>query len=329
MNSLILKGYHWPQSYLEQTKIEQIFYLALNFTSRCNLRCPYCFVGHHDLNSSNEELNLAEKKKLIFDAKDLGAKVLVIPGRGEPFLDDYFWDILEFANSNGLWVVVYTNGFFLKKENILRLKDAQISLYIKVDSFDPGIYDEMVGVKGAFTRFEKNLHYLLERFHEPEVLNGHIVSRLGFNSVVTKQSASSISSIYDFCKNHNIYYTCRSPVKVGQADETWNQIAGDDVQTLRDIGSKYAARSFTSATEIGQCGIYRFGLTVENNGDIYVCPDARDGFNPIGNINKKSLKDLVKLRNKVYPVNPEPGYCFVKHCRNPEHIDPTVIDLKP
>jgi MoaA/NifB/PqqE/SkfB family radical SAM enzyme len=324
-SSIILKGYHWPQSYLEETKEDRIFYLALNFTSRCNLRCPYCFVGHHDLNTSNEELTLKEKEGLIIEAKDLGAKVLIIPGRGEPFMDNDFWHILKFANSNGLWVVVYTNGFFLIPEDILKLKEAQISLYIKIDSFEPEVYDEMVGAKGAFSKFKKSLNFLLERFHEPEVLNGHVLSRLGFNSVVTRQSASSIPIIYDFCKKHKIYYTCRSPVKVGQADETWDHIAGDEVQTLRDIGSKYAARSFTSATEIGQCGIYRFGLTVENNGDIYVCPDAREGFKPIGNVKGKTLKDLIVLRNELFPINSEPGYCFVKKFRNPEEFNTAAI----
>lgn len=320
MNSIILKGYHWQQSFLEETKQDKIFYLALNFTSKCNLRCPYCFVGHNDLNTLNDELTLKEKERLILEAKDLGAKVLVIPGRGEPFMDSDFWDILKFANMCGLWVVVYTNGFFLNKEDIQKLKDAQVSLYIKVDSFESDVYDEMVGVKGAFNKFEKSLNYLLKSFHEPEVLNGQIVSRLGFNSVVTRQSASSIPVIYDFCKKHNIYYTCRSPVKVGQADETWEYITGNNVLLLREIGNKYAARNFTSATEIGQCGIYRFGITVENNGDIYVCPDAREGFNPIGNVKEKSLSELVFLRNKLYPLNSESGYCFVKRMRNPEEL---------
>ena len=78
---------------------------------------------------------------------------------------------------------------------------------------------------------------------------------------------------------------------------------------------------FTSATPVGQCGIYRYGLTVENNGDIYVCPDARERFMPIGNVKTNSLSDLIKIRNAKYHLVSDPGFCFVKSLRNPEFLD--------
>lgn len=59
-----------------------------------------------------------------------------MPGRGEPLGDPHFWQILDEANRRGLYVVVYTNGFFLNEEKVKRLRDADISLYVKVDSFD-------------------------------------------------------------------------------------------------------------------------------------------------------------------------------------------------
>jgi len=317
-NKIVLKGYHWPQSEFDKLNENQIFYLALNFTSKCNLRCPYCFVGHKCLNRDYNELLITDKKRLITEGKKLGAKVLVIPGRGEPFLDKDFWEIIDFANDLGIWVVVYTNGGFLNSKTIERLKQAQISLYIKVDSFKETIYDELVGLKGTFKIVKGKLDYLLKTFHKPEIINGNVITRIGLNSVITKQSVDSIPEIYNFCKRNNIYYTCRSPVKVGQADETWEYLTGNKANILRQIGKKYSARNFTSATPNNQCGIYRFGITVENNGDIYMCPDAREYFEPIGNIKDKSLSELIEIRNKKYPLNSEPGYCFVKAHRNPE-----------
>ena len=99
---------------------------------------------------------------------------------------------------------------------------------------------------------------------------------------------------------------------------TWDYLVKNKVKELRAIGQKYADRNFTSATELGQCGIYRFGVTIENNGEIYVCPDAREGFGQIGNIRDDSLSDLIRRRNNLYPPNSSPGYCFVKSYRNPE-----------
>lgn len=315
---IVLQGYHWTQSVLEATPPNGVFYLALNMTSACNYRCPYCFVGLANLKPSPDELRVDEKIRLIGQAADCGTKVGVMPGRGEPLADPDFWTILDEANRLGLWVVAYTNGYFLNHEKILRLKQAGISLYLKVDSFDQKIYEAMVGKKGMFTRVQSNLDLLVEHFHEPMIESDRIISRLGINSVVSVQSASSIPEIDAWCADRQIFYTCRSPVKVGEAELTWEYLVKNKVEELRAIGRKYAERNFTSATEAGQCGIYRFGITVENNGDIYVCPDAREGFGRIGNVRDHSLRDLIRRRNKLYPLNSSPGYCFVKAYKNPE-----------
>lgn len=323
--SITLRGYHWPQAVLEATPSDGIYYLALNMTSACNYRCPYCFVGLANLKPSPGELQVDEKIRLIRQAADCGAKVVVIPGRGEPLADPDFWTILEHANQLGLWVVVYTNGYFLSREKILRLKQAGISLYLKVDSFDQKIYEAMVGKKGVFTDVWSNLDLLVEHFHEPVVENGRIVSRLGINSVVTVQSAPSISEIDTWCAERQIFYTCRSPVKVGEAELTWDYLVENQAEKLRAIGRKYAERNFTSATEAGQCGIYRFGITVENNGDIYVCPDARSGFGRIGNVKETPLQELVLKRTRLYPINSSSGYCFVKAYLNPEEKESALV----
>ena len=314
----VLHGYHWPQSVLKETPPDGVHYLALNMTSACNYRCPYCFVGLANLKSAPDELHVDKKIRVIGQAADCGAKVVVMPGRGEPLADPDFWAILEEANRLGLWVVVYTNGYFLDREKILRLKEADVSLYLKVDSFDQKIYEEMVGKKDVFARVKDNLDLLVEHFHEPVVENDRIISRLGINSVISVQSASSIPEIDAWCTAHQIFYTCRSPVKTGEAELTWDYLVSNRTEELRAIGRKYAERSYTSATEAGQCGIYRFGITVENNGEIYVCPDAHEGFGRIGNVRDHSLRNLIRRRNDLYPINSSSGYCFVKSHKNPE-----------
>lgn len=315
---VVLKGYHWPQSALEESPPDGVFYLALNMTSACNYRCHYCFVGLTNLKPSSDELTLEQKKRLLSEAASCGAKVLSMPGRGEPLWDPHFWAILEEANRLGLYVVVYTNGFFLDRDKILRLKQAGVSLYLKVDSFDRKVYEGMVGKKGVYGRVRSNLDLLVEHFHEPVMENGRIISRLGINSVVSVQSSPSISEIDAWCAERRIFYTCRSPVKVGEAELTWDYLVDNQAEELRAIGHRYAERNFTSATEAGQCGIYRFGITVENNGEIYVCPDARTGFGRIGNVKEMSLQELILKRVKLYPLNSSSGYCFVKARLNPE-----------
>jgi len=159
---------------------------------------------------------------------------------------------------------------------------------------------------------------LLRDFHSPETINGKTVSRLGINSVVTKQTVNGIEKLSRFCLGNKIFYTCRSPVKVGSANENWDYLAGAEVEELRDVGKNFGTRAFTSATPKGQCGLYRYGLTIDNNGEVLMCADARENFGSIGNVNDKSLTQLIDTRNKMFPMNSESGYCFVKDHRNPE-----------
>nr|VFK14048.1 MAG: Radical SAM superfamily enzyme, MoaA/NifB/PqqE/SkfB family [Candidatus Kentron sp. LPFa]VFK30318.1 MAG: Radical SAM superfamily enzyme, MoaA/NifB/PqqE/SkfB family [Candidatus Kentron sp. LPFa] len=315
---IVLKGYHWSQSELEASGPSGIFYFALNMTSLCNYRCPYCFVGLANLRDVHNELDLQKKLSLISESKALGARVVIMPGKGEPLIDKDFWTILEHANQLGMWVVLYTNAFSLSEDIIHKLYDAEISLYVKIDSFEREVYEEVVGRKDVFDKITRNMDLLLTKFHKPEISKDIIVSRLGVNSVVTVKNISSIAKVSAWCLENNIFYTCRSPVKVGEANSTWSYLVGNKVETLRDIGKRYANRSFTSATPAGQCGIYRYGITVENDGEIYVCPDAHEGFERIGNVKRSSLSELLRKKNTLYPPNSSKGFCFVKAEKNPE-----------
>ena len=148
MQNIVIKGYHYDQEVYDKYTENEIFYLALNFTSNCNYKCPYCFVGQHDLNTkADSDLTLEKIKALLVEARASGAKVLVVPGRGEPFLDKNFWSVVEYATSLEYWIVVYTNGSRLDVEKIQQIKQLPISLYLKVDSFDKAIYEKMVGVE--------------------------------------------------------------------------------------------------------------------------------------------------------------------------------------
>ena len=326
---LAIRGYHWSQEELDLTPSDGIFYLAMNMTSRCNYRCPYCFVGLSNLKTDPDEMNLQQKFRVLKDAVECGAKVLSMPGRGEPMGDPHFWEVLDEANRLGLYVVVYTNGYFIDEKNIDRLEAAKISLYVKIDSFDTDVYETLVGRRNVFDRVRRNLDLIVDRFHNPIEENKELLCRFGINSVVTQQSANSIEAIRNWCSSNDVFYTCRSPVKVGEADATWDFLVGDRIQELREIGAKHASRKFTSATPIGQCGIYRFGITVENNGDIYVCPDARtsSGFGLIGNATEVSLKHLIVKRAALYPLNSSPGFCFVKNLRNPEEAPKNSLPI--
>lgn len=316
LKQLVLEGYHFPQAVLDQTPDIGLFYLSLNLTSHCNYRCPYCFVGHANLRSGPDELSRDQKFRIIDEARALGARVIVMPGRGEPTADRDFMAILGRAGELGMHVVVDSNAHLLDEDKIGQMTELPVSIFVKADSLDQQTYERSVGSAGSYPRFRRNVDLLLRDFHRPRRMDdGRYLSRLGFNAVITRISREGIADVRDFCAQHDIYFTCRSPVRIGEAHANWEQLAGAEALDLRALGQSLSTNDFTSTTEGGHCGIYRFGITIENNGDVYVCPQSRIA---LANLKDMSLRDLLELRQRRGLLNKEAGYCFAKDQYNGE-----------
>lgn len=315
-NGAVLHGYHWPQEYLDATPDDGVFFLCLNMTSRCNYRCPYCFIGHENLRSSPDELSREQKLGVVDQAKEMGAHVVVMPGRGEPTADPDFWTVVEHAAALGMHVVVDSNISLLDEGKVERLASLPVSIFAKVDTLHPEHYEASVGARNVYPRFRRNLDLLVERLHSPfRDERGRLVGRLGVNAVITRINAGDVDEVSRWCAERDVFFTCRSPVRIGEAVPNWDAMIGDDVEELRALGARLASRDFTSATEGGHCGLYRFGITVENDGRVFVCPQARVA---IGNVKTSSLQQIVDIRNGRGLLNKEVGYCFAKDQYNEE-----------
>jgi MoaA/NifB/PqqE/SkfB family radical SAM enzyme len=314
--ALVLEGYHHRQELLDATPDDGLFYLSLNLTSHCNYRCPYCFVGHANLRRGPDELALADKLRIVAEASSLGARVIVMPGRGEPTADRDFLAIVEHAQRLELHVVVDSNIQLLDEARIERLAALPVSIFVKADALEEAAYERSTGSKGTYRRFRDNVDLLLDRFPGPRPIDGgRYLVRLGFNAVITSLTRDAVAEVRDFCSANDIYFTCRSPVRIGEAHVNWDWLAGSETMRLRALGQSLSTNDFTSTTEAGHCGIYRFGITVENNGDVYVCPQSRVAQ---GNLKEQSLAELLRLRLERGLLNKEAGYCFAKDQYNPE-----------
>ena len=86
-------------------------WIALEITSRCNLRCVHC-------RSSSEEavrepdLDTAETMAMIDDIASYAKPTLVLTG-GEPLLREDLFELIEHGNASGLTMCLATNGTLL------------------------------------------------------------------------------------------------------------------------------------------------------------------------------------------------------------------------
>jgi MoaA/NifB/PqqE/SkfB family radical SAM enzyme len=117
-------------------------------TKQCNLRCKHCSIAEMN---SGEELSTEEGFGLIEDAAKLGPVKFGFTG-GEPLLREDIYDLIEYAASFDMQVVMATNGTLITNDIAKRLKKVGLErAAMSIDGIG-SVHDEFRGVNGAFER---------------------------------------------------------------------------------------------------------------------------------------------------------------------------------
>ncbi|MGP3667052.1 MAG: radical SAM protein [Candidatus Bathyarchaeota archaeon] len=126
------------------------FLVVWNFTQLCNLHCKHCYASAGL--PSIGELNTNEALKVVDKLADAGVTILAFSG-GEPLIRKDFFQVLERANSYGIFTAVATNGTLLSKDTVKRLKHEGIGyVQISLDGAKPETHENFRGVPGVFEK---------------------------------------------------------------------------------------------------------------------------------------------------------------------------------
>jgi len=148
--------------------------LVIQFTDRCNALCPQCGM-RVSRKFDRSVLDVESVKNIIGRFAEQGGRALSLTG-GEPFL--YFDQIIELIRYAGVRKIPFirtgTNGFLFRNsekadyiDHVKRIagKLAETNLktlWISIDSADPGTHERMRGLPGVIKGIEKALPV----FHE-------------------------------------------------------------------------------------------------------------------------------------------------------------------
>jgi AdoMet-dependent heme synthase len=119
--------------------------LEIEPVGRCNLACRHCFVSF-----SRQRMSEAVYDAVLEGARAMGAVELTFNG-GEPLLHRRTLDWIDRARSQGLRVVLFTNGTLATKRVASRLAAAGVAkVVVSIDGFEEE-HDALRG-SGAFRR---------------------------------------------------------------------------------------------------------------------------------------------------------------------------------
>jgi len=126
------------------------FLVVWDFTHKCNLRCKHCYSNSGEPDEG--ELTTKQALNVVDQLADAHVTALAFSG-GEPLTRGDFFRVAKHASDRGLYVSLASNGTLLSKENVQKLKEAQVNyIDISIDGATAKTHDDFRGVPGAYDR---------------------------------------------------------------------------------------------------------------------------------------------------------------------------------
>ncbi|MBC8234771.1 radical SAM protein [bacterium] len=204
------------------------FYVNVDITHRCNLRCRWC-RWHSPILSKPSEHKLPIRdfpldvfRKMCGELKTMGTHMLLFVGAGEPLLHPNILDMISAAKENGLGVTIYTNGTLLTERRITSLIDTHVdSLRVSLWATSSEDYAQQ-HPDVAPSRFQKiidGLQLLLRLKTE----RGSRLPRIEFSHAINRQSLRKLDGLVDLACATGCEKIVFSVVQAAEGGEDFKQ----------------------------------------------------------------------------------------------------------
>jgi len=236
----------------------------LEISDRCNMNCPYCYVGKKEA----KELSTGEWIRIIRKLSDAGVFQVTFGG-GEPTMRDDIFVLASYAREIGLNVCMTSNGINIPK---FRQEDLRFFNQINISFHDtsgmPTFLNALQHLKD--NGIKRGINFCLSKHYE--ALLNHIVA------IAESMEASLLVLTY-------------KPV-IGDYE---NQIPPEDVMKIMTALKDSKTDIFVDGLTCQKCmGSKRF-CDISSVGDVYPCSFIRQ---PQGNLLKEEFSDIWKKRVK-------------------------------
>ncbi len=290
---------------LERSQASGILqYLILQLDRQCPHACIYCFIGDASLERPhNHNLSLSERKRIIDEAYELGARVVSMPGDGEPLAIRAFKDLLTHISTKGMISIIYTKGLLLTPEWTDFLAELNATVVISLDSLNERTATELNPEPcGWFQKAMDNVEYARNVFRSLIERKGdYNVTRLVVNHMVNLLNFGQQEDIKKWCGD-DMLFVCHGPSKEGCARDIWGRLAGSDEthqELITHANSVSETRGNTTARADGKCAYYLNGVTVGADGNVKLCPASTQTRDLIGNVKNDSIKELYDRTQRI------------------------------
>jgi radical SAM protein with 4Fe4S-binding SPASM domain len=275
--------------------------ISWNLTKRCNLRCPHCYIeagAKAEGARIEDELTTDECLATIDDMKELGTEMLILTG-GEPLLRKDIYDIASYASSQGMWVVMGTNGVLINEPVAKKMVECGVKgVGISIDSTNPEVHNTFRGGPDAWEHSVRALRTC--RDYGLEVLVQTTVMEMNYDEIPAMLEFARDQGAWSF----NLYFLIQTgrgqkmnDLSAARTEEMLTFLANEqDRYRPMLVRAKCAPHFKRVAYEAGLGGIESGGcmagteyLRITPEGDITPCP-----YMPltVGNLRERSFREI-------------------------------------
>lgn len=292
------------QEIREAVAAGKLLSMEIEFSRICNFRCSYCYVP--DRIECLNELSRGEIRDVILQAKELGARKIIILG-GEPSIYPHLVEMLRFIGQEGLEIEMFTNGTGIDPALASVLAEEKVRVVLKLNSRDEAIQDRLAGKKGAFQIINRALATLREAGYPSAELF------LAISTVICQQNIKELPGLWQWLREEKIepYFEVITP----QANALENIWLGVDSSELKElfvrlsiIDRELFGRDWEPQPPLvgNKCMRHQVSCVVTATGDVMPCVGvtiALDNIRntPLGQILKHSevVNNLKNYRNMI------------------------------
>ncbi len=294
---------------------KRLLSMEIEFSRRCNFRCPYCYVPWKE--QFEDELSLEEIRDVILQARNLGAGKIIVLG-GEPSIYPHLPDLIRFMRDNGLMVEMFTNGSGVSDDLVRILYEQQVRVVLKMNSLDEGLQNRLSGNRQAF----RIIHTALSRLRAVGYPSkDHF---LAVSSIICRQNIAELPNLWRWLREQSIvpYFEIITPQANAILNE-WLFVAPPELERFFRTISDMDRRLFGQTWEIqpplvgNKCMRHQFSCLVTAKGDVQPCVGITIS---LGNVRSGSLAEILAgstllqdLRNYRRTIKGPCGTCDRAH----------------
>lgn len=253
--------------------------VCYKITKKCNHNCPHCIASSGP--DAKYGLSTMKAKQVFKKIKDSGIVRVDITG-GEPYIRSDIDELLEYAISLGLQVVITTNGSLLKAQNFETLSRLKILVQTSIDG--PQELNDRLRFPGSFEASVKAIRKL-KKLKVP----------VRINCLIQKRNKNIVREMIALAKKlgvDNLYFILTSAQGRAYGNKERFCLSKSEEKIVHKEILKYRKRSDVKVKMLDFKKYARACTLIENNGDLISQSwDEGDCVNA-GNIFKKDLNDI-------------------------------------